>query len=514
MLMAIDSSFAAATYTRIGSSFNQLDGSQWALIMYSIGLISSQPLITQLSLIVGSRAVLLFCYCAFAVGNLWSGLSVNFTCFVIGRAITAVGSAGMNTLVQVILKDSVPARLFTICLGVIEITDASGMFLGSGLLPLIAKGRYLQYLNLLLATLAIVSLISAYSLRSPAEAVADMGGPHRVQIANGDRISDDQNHASYRSIAFSIMKQVDSAALFLLPFISAVFARLSSDAFLTGPHLQIWTAASLLVCLVAVFCWAEFRVVSFPIVPRYFLTMKLPRIILITQGLGMMAISSVLYIMPFEAELSPSKSRNSNSGTVLTASYIGGPIGSLIGGFVIKRSGQYKLCILCGIFGCSVMFICHAFTWNAIDSVPSHVAIFIQGAFSDLFCSPLVFALISSMTGKDRTRIMGVYFLLESLASLFAVSISSAVVISSVTGCLRKEFGNMSENREIVQKALENMDFLWTLPQEKRDLVLRCFEHGMKRGYLVSLCLALGAFCFALQVKQLPADEEEHQTIT
>lgn len=68
--------------------------------------------------------------------------------------------------------------------------------------------------------------------------------------------------------------------------------------------------------------------------------------------------------MPFEAELNTRKQQNTHPGTVLTASCLGGFVGSLIGGYVIKRTGQYKLCLLVGVFRVSVLFLCHAFTWN------------------------------------------------------------------------------------------------------------------------------------------------------
>ena len=48
----------------------------------------------------------------------------------------------------------------------------------------------------------------------------------------------------------------------------------------------------------------------------------------------------------------------------------------------------------------------------------------------------------------DQIRIMGVFFLLENIAGLLAVSISSVVVIGSVTNCIRFKLDDTTESKE------------------------------------------------------------------
>lgn len=71
---------------------------------------SIQPLYGKLSNIFGRKALLLFAYILFGIGNLVCGMAPSMSVAIAGRFIAGAGGAGMSSVVSYLIADLLPIR--------------------------------------------------------------------------------------------------------------------------------------------------------------------------------------------------------------------------------------------------------------------------------------------------------------------------------------------------------------------------------------------------------------------
>lgn len=103
-----DTTLVFATYAHITSEFIRLGGGSWidgSWIVTSFGLATcaTQPMYGRLSQIFGRKPILQMSYLLFLIGTAIAGLARNMIQMIIGRIIQGAGSAGMVSMVSILL---------------------------------------------------------------------------------------------------------------------------------------------------------------------------------------------------------------------------------------------------------------------------------------------------------------------------------------------------------------------------------------------------------------------------
>lgn len=103
-----DTTLVFATYAHITSEFIRLGGGSWidgSWIVTSFGLATcaTQPMYGRLSQIFGRKPILQMSYLLFLIGTAIAGLARNMIQMIIGRVIQGAGSAGMVSMVSILL---------------------------------------------------------------------------------------------------------------------------------------------------------------------------------------------------------------------------------------------------------------------------------------------------------------------------------------------------------------------------------------------------------------------------
>ena len=143
--------------------------------------------------------------------------------------------------------------------------------------------------------------------------------------------------------------------------------------------ISLFTAISSFV----LFAWIEGRVARYPIIPLKIILSRQIGILLLSRFFLMMSISSVrqefltknkekpkltlvevLYLLPLELAIANIGTQTNHVGTVLTADYLGSPVGSMLGGAYVSKTGRTKDCIIVGSLGIAGFYCIHAFSWN------------------------------------------------------------------------------------------------------------------------------------------------------
>ncbi|KAI1746037.1 putative multidrug resistance protein fnx1 [Xylaria scruposa] len=158
---------ATAVSTAMPSIINDLGTSQgyvWIANAYLLTTTAFTPIFGQTANIFGRSALTLFAIAIFAVGSAISGPAPTLGILVFGRAVQGIGSAGINTMVEMVVCDLVPPRergkFLGFILAIYAISTTVGPLIG-GAFASYATWRWIFYLNLPLAGLTLAMVISS-----------------------------------------------------------------------------------------------------------------------------------------------------------------------------------------------------------------------------------------------------------------------------------------------------------------------------------------------------------------
>lgn len=137
-----DTTLVFATYAHITSEFIRLGGGSWidgSWIVTSFGLATcaTQPMYGRLSQIFGRKPILQLSYTLFLIGTAIAGVAQNMVQMIIGRVVQGAGSAGMVSMVSILLTG-----MFILCKNIFFLLT----FLPD-LVPLHEVAAYRSYVN-------------------------------------------------------------------------------------------------------------------------------------------------------------------------------------------------------------------------------------------------------------------------------------------------------------------------------------------------------------------------------
>ncbi|KAF9461629.1 MFS general substrate transporter [Collybia nuda] len=160
--------------TALPSIVHELQGTDsfaWVSAAYTLSTTAVLPLNGRLAEIFGRRDVLLSGLLLFAVGSVVCARAESMTVLIVGRAIQGLGSGGIQTLTTIVVSDLVPLKERGLYNGItgatFTIATGAGPFLGGAIVQK-TTWRWLFYLNLPLAGIAVFVVLAFLKLRKPA----------------------------------------------------------------------------------------------------------------------------------------------------------------------------------------------------------------------------------------------------------------------------------------------------------------------------------------------------------
>ncbi|KAJ2127413.1 hypothetical protein IW136_006393, partial [Coemansia sp. RSA 678] len=127
-------------YVPIANEFNSLSRSEWIINGYLITTTALQPLYGKGSDIVGRKFSIICASALLLIGSVISALSQSMNLLIASRAIQGLGSAGIYTMVNVVIADLFTererARFMGISSFIWGIATAGGIILGGVLVQL------------------------------------------------------------------------------------------------------------------------------------------------------------------------------------------------------------------------------------------------------------------------------------------------------------------------------------------------------------------------------------------
>jgi len=177
----LDQTIVATALPTIGRDLHDLTGAPWVATAYLLTSAITTLLFGRLGDSYGRKVIFQVSIGVFLAGSALCGTATSMLALVVFRGLQGIGGGGLNSLVQAIIGDVVPARQrarYQAYLGIVAtVALIAGPFLG-GLLAEDLSWRWIFYINLPVG-IAALAAVAAW-LHLPRRA-----GSGRVDIAGG-----------------------------------------------------------------------------------------------------------------------------------------------------------------------------------------------------------------------------------------------------------------------------------------------------------------------------------------
>ncbi|KAL3956530.1 hypothetical protein ACCO45_009376 [Purpureocillium lilacinum] len=302
-------------------------------------------------------------------------------------------------------------------------------------------------------------------------------------------------------------KRVDvSGALLLVAAISIQLVGLS----LGGnelPWTSPWVIGSLVgsVMLFAVFFRVEATTSAIPVIPLRMLKGRLPvatQIANVCAGMAAYAVrcsprlsrvSALTITVPVHVAvvLPGCPPRLSDQGGRPPGDPIpGNPIGGLVAGIVMSRWGRLIGLMRCGVI---LMTIGNALVTSFGFTDPSwkyFVYIFPANLGQGIVYPSILFTSLASFTHSDHAVSASTVYLVRSLGTVWGVSITSAIVQTSLSVRLPDALGVISDKWTLIDKIRHSVDALDDLPPELQLKARHVYYEGIQYAFAASTAIA------------------------
>ncbi|KAF5552438.1 multidrug resistance protein fnx1 [Fusarium mexicanum] len=471
-LGAIDSTIIATLSGPISSEFQSLSLLSWLATAYLISNAACQPISGRLTDIFGRGPGLVFSNIFFAAGNLICGLARDQTTMIIGRVVAGIGGGGLMSISTFLGSDLVPLRKRGIIQGLGNICYGSGAMLGGVFGGLIndhtSQGWRLAFL--IQVPPVLVSAVAVHFLV-------------RVPPKQSDK---------------SFLARIDFMGAFLTSSF-LVFLLLGLNS---GGNLVPWThplpltTIPLAFITFGLFLFWESKARQ-PIIPVKLLLDRTVLNACLCNLACTMAVMGALFYVPLYLQVLGSSA--TQSGIQILPSPIGISVGSLLSGFIMKRTGKYtKL----GVVG--LLFLIAGVVVLTIQNEHSPkwlmgVSFFLIGSGYGATLTTTLLACIAAVDHSQQAVITSATYLARSLGSTVGVTIGSAVYQNILKARLWDRFGTEPGAADEIRRIRDDLDETKHLPEGWYDGVISSFVEAFRGVWLTLLAFAIiGLLCISL----------------
>ncbi|KAF4979372.1 hypothetical protein FZEAL_4413 [Fusarium zealandicum] len=475
-LYGLDSTITAATYAVISSEFGTANTASWLTTSYLITSTAFQPLYGRVSDIFGRRLCFFISTVTFAIGCLGCGVANNVVVLNCMRALSGFGGGGLMTMATIINSDMIPFRkrgmYQALQNGIFGFGAISGASFGGSIADHIGW-RW------------------CFLLQVPVSAVAFVIGVFVV--------ADQIDEVSLDSGLGTVWKRVDfSGSLLLVVAVSVQLVGLS----LGGnelPWSSPWVIGSLVgsIFLFALFLLVEAKTSAIPVIPLHLLRGRLP---IATQAANVcagMAAYGYLFMLPlfFQVVLLDSAT---TAGARLAIPSLATPIGGVIAGIVMTRWGRLIALVRTGAL---FMVIGNALVTSLEfeDSKWKYfVFVFPANLGQGIIYPGILFTSLASFDHTDHAVTASTVYLIRSLGTVWGVSITSAIVQTTLSVRLPDALSQLPDKWRIIDQIRHSVDIIDHLPPDVQLKVRLVYYDGLKYAFGASTAVALLGLCAAL----------------
>ncbi|KAJ5153535.1 uncharacterized protein N7482_010013 [Penicillium canariense] len=479
LIQTTNISMMTTAQSDIAADLDAFAEATWFTSAYLIAASSVTPLTGRLAEIFTPRLYVIFSSTILAIGLFITAAAPNLAVFLLGRAVSGVGSGGLMSIAIILAVDLSSPKRRGLCIGLISAGYTTGLASGAVLAGLMTSSMGWPPQQRLI-----------FWIQAPAALVL---GPLlflAIPASSGGR-----SPLDYRSMLRSLAR-VDYVGALALTF--SVVLLLSS---LASPEILIWPLPLSALCF-AIFLFIEWRWTREPIIPVRLLQ---SRSVLMTclAGLGlMMARWAVLFYTPVYAMAVRGWSPAS-AGLILVPTNAGFATGGLLVGWLhIRKSTSYYVIDS----SCLVIFALFVLAISGLSflSTPHSPAIlYLATTFlNGLFAGSLMNYTLSHVLHLTSPQMHYIVSSLIATSRGFAGSFGSAVGGGFFTRILKASLEKglaqhgLPPQPDLIRTLLGSPATVSRLTGLERLVAIQGYEHATRMLFLAGGLVALAATAF------------------
>ena len=465
----------------IATSFNSFSLLAWLATAFLIGQAATQPLSGKLTDIFSRLSGLVVSNCLFGLGNLICGFAREKWSMILGRVLAGMGGGGLNAMATIIASDFIPLRQRGLWQGIGNIFLGLGSGLGG-----VLGGFIHDVWNWNIAFLAQVplTLISLLIIWGELDTIRSKG-PRKPSSSQ------------------SSLSRVDFLGSFTL--VSSLVLLLLGLT--TGGNIVPWThpLATVSIPLSAVlfgcFIVVEQKIAREPILPLHLLSDRTVLCACLTNFFVNLTVYVFIFYIPIYYRLRGNST--TKAGMALIPYSVTFPIGSLLSGLVITKTGRYKQ-----LFRAHLLLMLIGAVGNCTNTLsnplwPPTIYLAILGLATGGMFTVILVALIGAVDPLDQAVVTSLSYVFRSTGSVIGLAFASMVYQSVLEADLWGKIGHIKQAAKIIRGIKDSFDDVDGLPGSIQWPVKTSYMLALKATFVTTVAFAAMALVSGLLVKDL-----------
>lgn len=176
-------------------------------------------------------------------------------------------------------------------------------------------------------------------------------------------------------------------------------------------------------------------------------------------------------------------STNTAAGSHLFPAVIGNTVGGLLAGFIIQRTGRYKMLIILATVSSSLTYSLLIFRWHGRTSILESLEIIPGGFGTGMAASATFIALTSSLQHADVAMATGGMYLATTVGSVVGIAVSSSVQVSALKALLVQALEGVPKSGKIIEDVISSVSSIGKLDEHVRTIVVESYVKSLQYSH-------------------------------
>lgn len=478
-LGAFDGTVVATLLTPIGSEFNASDQASYIGTAYLLSVCCFTPLYGRLADILGRKGAMLVALTLFGSGTILCGTATSMNALLAARTLAGMGGGGVMTVSSVAVTDLIPLEQRGIYQGIANVLYGLGAAVGGPVGGWINDHFGWRW---------------AFFVQAPFFAFSMIVVATKVNIELSEEIQNESLTSKVKRIDFLGTATLAVAIASLLLGFSL---KATGELAWTSPTLIALFSACLLSTLA--FIWVEKSWAPYPVMPLRLIVQQTPLMVSIGNLFASMSAFSFMYNAPLYFMAVRLKD-TSVSGMYMLPHSIAIPVGSLLAGWLMRRTGKlYGLTVACAVSAMVASLL--ASCWN--ESTPSwHLWLDLvpSGCGMAGFVTSTLIAMITSVMKEDIAVATGITYVWRTAGQVMGVSLSGALMQGVLLAKLKQRIEGPG-SAEMIHTIRHTASIIPSLEPHIRQAAVDSYADALRAVFLCQTAVSFLAFLCSLPIR-------------